>query len=90
MVSGFIQCFHFREKRGRVITYFRRGKEHARRLMVPVHRGGQRMQRCGGVRRLPESMTSGLTRGGRQSVGRVRSKGCLGQILLQRLNMLLK
>jgi hypothetical protein len=50
MVSGFIQCFHFREKRGRGITYFRRGKEHARRLMVPVHRGGQRMQRCGGVR----------------------------------------
>jgi hypothetical protein len=43
MVSGFIQYFCFREKRGRGITYFGRGKEHVRWLLVPVHRGGQRM-----------------------------------------------
>jgi hypothetical protein len=32
-MSGVIQCFHFRW-----------GKEHVRRLLVPVWRGDQRMQ----------------------------------------------
>jgi hypothetical protein len=49
-VSGVIQYFHFTGKRGRGSAYFGRGKEHARWLLVPVHRGNQRMQRCGGVR----------------------------------------
>jgi hypothetical protein len=37
-VIGVIQCFYFREKRGRGGAYFERGKQHARWLLVPVHR----------------------------------------------------
>jgi hypothetical protein len=43
-VSGVMQCFHFREKTGRGNTYFGMGKEHARWLLVPTHRGDRRMK----------------------------------------------
>jgi hypothetical protein len=42
MVSRVIQCFYF-EKRVRGNTRFGRGKEHARRLLVPVWRGDRMM-----------------------------------------------
>jgi hypothetical protein len=35
------------------MTYFGRGNEHVRRLLVPTHRGDRRMQRCGDVLRPP-------------------------------------
>jgi hypothetical protein len=39
LASGVLQYFRFEEKRGRGGTYFRRGKEHARRLSVPCRLG---------------------------------------------------
>jgi hypothetical protein len=54
VVSGVIQCFHFREKRRRGSTRFGRRKEYMRRLLFPTRRGDRRMQRRGGVRWLPE------------------------------------
>jgi hypothetical protein len=49
-VKFVIQCICFEEKRGRGSAHSKRGKEHARRLLIPVRRGDQRMQRRGGVR----------------------------------------
>jgi hypothetical protein len=56
-MSGVIQCFCFREKRGRGSAYFGRGKEHVRWLLVSTHRvtrGCSGVAVCGGCR-LPES-----------------------------------
>jgi hypothetical protein len=41
--------FQGEERKGS--AYFRRGKEHGRRLLLPKQRGNQRMQQCNGVRR---------------------------------------
>jgi hypothetical protein len=53
MVSGVIQYFCFKKKRGRDSTHFRRENNHARQLLVPMGRGDRWMQRRGGVRRRP-------------------------------------
>jgi ribosome modulation factor len=49
-VNRVIQCFHFREKRGRGSAHFGRRKKHARRLLIPTQKGNQRMKWLGGVR----------------------------------------
>jgi hypothetical protein len=90
MVSEVIQFFHFMEKRGRGITYFKRGKEHARWLLVSAHRGDRMMQWCAAAAGNRSRTTSGLTRGGRQPLRPVTPKCCLGRILLWRLNRLPK
>jgi hypothetical protein len=43
MMGRVIQCFNFREKRGRDIVRFKGGKEHERRLLVPAWRGDRRI-----------------------------------------------
>jgi hypothetical protein len=47
-------------------------------------------RRCAATGSNQSRATFGLTRGGRQSVGSVESKGCLDQILLWRSNKLAK
>jgi hypothetical protein len=44
-VSGVIQCFRFREKRGMDSTPFRKGKGECKAAIVPAWRGDWRMQR---------------------------------------------
>jgi hypothetical protein len=80
MVSEVLQCFHFKERRGRDNTHFRRGKENATRLLFQARRGDQRMQRCSGMRQRPTARVraaSRLTQIGRQPFGPVGLKVCL-------------
>jgi hypothetical protein len=87
---GVLQCFHFKEKRGRGSVHFGRGKEHTGRLLVPTWRGDWRMQQRAAATNIWSRAAYGLTRGGRQEVGPVEPKACLGWILLWRSNMLPK
>jgi hypothetical protein len=89
-VNEVLQCSHFREKRGRGINRFRRGKEHTRWLLFPARRCDRRIQRSVAVASNRSQTTSRLSRGRRQPVGPVALKCCLGLILLWRSNRLSK
>jgi hypothetical protein len=51
-LSEVLQCFRFREKRGRGSACFGRGKEHVGWLLIPALRGDRRMQRRDGGEQL--------------------------------------